>query len=125
MIVDNPRQRALRALAEKHVTADHNTGAEDVAAYLPGGFGPYKRDPKEAELPKRFVAHTCSAELHYLYADYDDLADAKQRATAFVGDTIYAESPVAVHDLDTGDEYRPKLDTPWIKTTPEGRTTDG
>lgn len=109
--INEARRVAFRELALEHVPEDFNTGAEDVALHLPEGFGPY---PGGDFSVGRFVSHTCSGELHYLYP-CSTLADAKERTHRYVGDTIYAESPVAVHDLDTGDTHRPKLDTPWIK----------
>lgn len=108
------RLERLRKLAEEHVEPGPNTGAEDIAEYLPEGFGPYRRDGDGSVCrPKRWAAVTRAGDLGYVYPAYDTAEDAQDRAVAYVGDDIYAEYPVCVVDLDTGRVLVPERTVNW------------
>lgn len=100
---DGPRFAALRKLVDEFglTIGDTDSSAnEDVTEYFDGYL------PVE-----RFVAVTRGGDFTYLYADYDSLHEAGLKAVENVDDCIYAESPLYVIDLDTGERWVPRWES--------------
>lgn len=98
------RREMLAMIADAFdIMGDDYSGGEDMAFNLahPAGLG-------------RYCAVTVAGEHHYAYPICDSLAEAKERAVANIGDSIYAEHPVCVVNLDTGKRYEPNFRRlPW------------
>jgi len=74
-----------------------NSGCEDAASYL------------NDETPiKRFCVVTQSGEWNYAYANSETLNDAKEWAMMNITDPEFAETPVAIIDLDAGTRLAPR-----------------
>lgn len=108
---DYPRAAKLAALAERYgiairdsIQACENSAEEDLHLYL---F--FDEANEKPEPIRRWCAVTSSGELTYLYPNWDTRSDAESRTVSYVDDDIYAESPLAVVDLDgygpAGDIY--------------------
>ena len=93
------RLEAFRALCDAYgVLEDEGySGYEDAMEYIDG------------ERPiERFAVVTASSEWAYVNARTETLEAAQRSAVANVSDDIFAEGPVEIVDLDTGEHYRPK-----------------
>lgn len=103
---DTQRQRAdaYRRVLKDHgidLTADY-TGAEDAAEWLDG-----------REIG-RFAVITQAERFTYATPSAETLEEATRAAVEHSTDSLFAEGPVAVIDLDTGEEHRPAWDRlPW------------
>jgi hypothetical protein len=110
------RKAALEKLADHFEVnpSDPSTAGEDLSAYLD--------DPATIH---RWVAVTRSVEqdIHYLVADFDDEAAAREYAVGFVDDPLFAELPVLVFDLDRGRGVRCGLDLVWAEEVDAGPQT--
>jgi hypothetical protein len=102
------RKATLEKLADHYEVSpsDPSTAGEDLKAYLD--------DPKTI---RRWVAVTRSDQfdIHYLVADFDDEAAAREHAVRFVEDPLFAELPVLVFDLDRGRGIRCGVDVAWTE----------
>lgn len=101
MSVQDRRREALRALAGTHgltIGSYRTTANEDISEF----FGD---DPTRIE---RWAAVTAGSEIRYIYPLYQRKSDAVAKATEHIGDSIFAEFPVAVVNLDTGTRYTPR-----------------
>jgi hypothetical protein len=99
----NPRIEAYRKVLEEFYIDPEDirySGGEDAAEYLSG------------ERPiERFCVVTVSGEFGYAYALDASLENAKERAMLNITDDCFAETPVAIIDLDTGKQFVPKWST--------------
>jgi hypothetical protein len=97
--VQPDRVERLAALIESYGESPDNYDEgveEDVRPYLCG------------EQPcGRFVCVTAHGERRYFLPCYDNLESAQARAIEYVIDSLFTETPVAVHDLDEGSLYSP------------------
>ncbi len=101
------RELAFRAVLEKYgleLTSSHS-GAEDAEEYLSG-----------SKPIRRFCAITTSSgdggrQLVYAYADSNTRHQAFDQAVGNIDDPDFAESPVAVVDLDTRETWEPDFST--------------
>lgn len=97
------RLEAFKALLQRYgATPDiYDAGEEeDPRPYLSG------------EKPcQRFVCVTMHAEKPFFLPRFDDAETARARAMEYATDDIFAETPVAVVDLDTGKVSVPRWDT--------------
>ena len=84
------------------------SGGEDAASYL------------NNETPiKRFCVLTRSGDFDYAYANSDTIEEAKEWAMINVADDCFAETPVAIIDLDTGARIVPLWSTTqWEEEKP-------
>lgn len=108
------RIEALRVLADEfwivmppegHAHAVSNT--EDLEPYLLG------EEPIDGPFAAVTAGIGSSGDLHYyIYPGYEDSEGAGRKASENVTDDIYAESPVAVVNLDTGERLRPHVS--WV-----------
>lgn len=98
MTTQDARRTALRGLCDKHGLSpnDKTTAGEDIAPYL----------ANEISIA-RFAAVTRNGEIFYVIPDFATFAAAQGRAFEYVNDDIFAEWPVEVVDLDTGDTLVP------------------
>lgn len=96
------RAAALAALMQEHRAEpdDYDAGEEeDVRPYLTG-----------RRAPRRFVCVTEHNDKPFFLPTFDDAETAQARAVEYMYDDLFAEIPVAVVDLDTGERYYPE---PW------------
>lgn len=101
MSVQGKRREALRTLAESHgltIGSYRTTANEDISEF----FGD---DPTRIE---RWAAVTAGSEIRYIYPLYQHKSAAVAKAIEHIGDSMFAEYPVAVVNLDTGRRYRPR-----------------
>lgn len=69
---------------------------------------------------ERYCVVTRNSDITYAYADDKTTEDARSHAIRNVDDSIFAEIPVAIIDLQTGEEMRPDWTSlPWL-SGPEG-----
>jgi hypothetical protein len=98
------RERQLRALAAKYwIELDGPvtySGQEDLLAAI-----------EEGDI-ERYAAVTHHEDFHYIRT-FDRLTPAYRAAEENMGDSIYDEMPVAIHDLDTGKAWQPELSVSW------------
>ncbi len=79
------------------------TAGEDAGLILSG------EDPCE-----RYCVVTRNGDITYAYANDTTLEEAQARAIGNVNDSIHAETPIAVIDMNTGDEWAPNWRAmPW------------
>lgn len=84
---------------------------EDLRPYLNEGH-------PEPKAPGRYVCVTQHGEKTFFLPFFDSLGEAQERAVEYVNDDIFAEQPVEVFDLDTGEAHMPE----WSKIEWEKRT---
>lgn len=93
-----------------------SSAGDDASDYLPY----WDTDDNELATPtkaiSRWAAVTSSGEFNYIYPAYDTKEAAKDKAVTNVSDSIYAETPVILVNLDTGSRYSPN----WSKLTWRG-----
>lgn len=107
------RQQALLALCDAHwiVVGDDSTATgEDAGEYFPTIERNPKHGQEQARLPAsaepgRYCALTTHDDSFFVIADFDSLEPAQERAVEHMADDIFAEQPVAVIDLDTGERW--------------------
>lgn len=104
-VPDQPtRERRLRDLGIRwslEIGGNSNSADEDFTEYFVSPRQPIRR----------YAAITTAGDFVYIKADYPNLNEAKEAALANVNDNIYAETPLAVVDLDTGRTYQPDFST--------------
>jgi hypothetical protein len=104
----NRRREALSKLAKEHLVspADLNSSGEDLAAYLamPATIGRWTA-----------VTYAPESEVVYLRADFKDRDNAMAHAEQFMEDDLYPAIPLAVVDLDTGEQFKAKLAAQWTR----------
>ena len=84
-----------------HEPDDYDAGEEeDPRIYLDG-----------TETLERFCCVTAHGEKTFFLPAFDAPAVAMARAVEYATDNIWAETPVAVVDLDTGREWKPMWET--------------
>lgn len=95
-----------KVLAEFHIDpkAMGSTGEEDAAEAI--------EQHQSGEVPlERFclvtTAHSGGCQLFYAYAQDHDLVGAMNRAIESIDDSLFAETPVRIIDLDTGERKEP------------------
>lgn len=101
------RLKAYRAVLEEFSidpAEGTHTGAEDAAERIEG------HESGEEPL-NRYCVVKFSGDLSYSYPNYDNLEEAKAFATEDTADTLFAESPVAIIDLDTGERIVPQWES--------------
>lgn len=116
------RAKAVLQLCEDYgltVGDASNTGNEDISAYFPAdSSGAHLSNwenhvgvvvPPEFDFGK-WAALTSAGDFSYIYPEYDTKADAIDKATANIGDSIYNEFPACVVNLDTGSRFYPRYD---------------
>ena len=103
----DPRADKLAALAERYgisiresIDDCKDSAEEDLFMHLFHGD-----DGADPEPIHRWAAVTSAGEFHFIYPLFDDREGAEERATEYPDDDIYAESPVAVVDLDGPEPY--------------------
>jgi hypothetical protein len=107
------RREALQKLADEYGIDphDHNTTAgEDLAEYL-----------LEGERIEQWVAVTGAGDYVYLYPRYATIGAARSAAFGNVADSLYAEYPLEVVNLDTGERWAPDWPTLRVDWTPRRR----
>ena len=118
------RLEAIKKIAERHhITWDPEQGAEstmdeDTQLYF------LDRDDEDRKVPARFAVLKEGGESgnFCVYADYETLADAKADACEHIEDDIFAETPVAIYDLDENTVLVPDWQkVPWVRE--ENRTS--
>jgi hypothetical protein len=75
---------------------DTYSGGEDAGEFMSG----------EREI-ERFCSVTQSGDFFYANPITDDFDSAKERCVMYIGDPLYAEMPVCVIDLETGQRWEP------------------
>lgn len=118
--VTERRLEAMKKIAERHhIIWDpekeaESTMDEDTQAYF------LERDDEERKVPEQFAVLKIGGESgnYCIYADYVTLNIAAVSAFEHVEDDVFAETPVAIYDLDTGDVFEPDWDRmPWKKVS--------
>jgi 8-oxo-dGTP pyrophosphatase MutT (NUDIX family) len=97
------REAALRALGEEHgidpsIVPANYSGEEDLVEILEAG--------DYLAWDSCFAAVTSASEYRYVKV-YETFAKADRAATENLADSIFAESPVEIVDLDTGKKFLP------------------
>lgn len=99
-VIQEQRRAAFAKLIEAHSQEpddyDDDEVEENPRPYLSG----------ETRIG-RFVCVTQHDEKVFFLPHFFDLEDAQARTWEYVGDDIWAETPVEVYDLDTDTTYRP------------------
>jgi hypothetical protein len=93
------RLSRLREVIREHGIVTDTPGVsstDDLAPYLSGD-----------EPIRRWCAVTQGGEFTYAYPECKSEDEARSLAECNAADSVWAESPVAIVDLDTGDEQRP------------------
>lgn len=95
------RTEAYRHVCDSYgVDLDDNySGAEDAQLHLDG------EEPIE-----RYCVVTESGEWVYAYPTAKSIPDALAKAKLYIGDSLFAETPQAIVDLDTGETLEPDWD---------------
>lgn len=106
------RAESYRAILKRFSINPEDTsysGAEDAAELLSG----------EREMC-RYCLVTSAGDFFYAYAYDGTLEAAKKRAFESIDDPLFAESPITIIDLDTGEEWKPDYTTvQWDKVEEE------
>jgi hypothetical protein len=117
------RQQTLLAICDAHwiVVGDDSTATgEDAGEY----FATIERSPKHGQHPARLPATSqpgryCALTTHddsfFAIADFETLEAAQERAVEHMADDIFAEQPVAILDLDTGQRWDAVPTATWAQ----------
>lgn len=110
--VDEIARRQLRLEAYKKLLEELSIDPTDDSYSGGGDAGIYCRCPG---MIQRFAVHTVTGEYSYLYAKSDTFEEAQKLAMDHIDDNVYAETPVFIVDLDTGDRWLPHWPSlPWV-----------
>lgn len=105
------RLDTLKELLEryKQTVDDYDTDVEE-------DLRPYFNGKEEIGRYCCVTAHDYDLGSKYFFlVSFDTLEQAQSRATEFMADDLYAERPISIVDLDTGERWLPVLDVHWLK----------